>query len=213
MRARRALAARRAWATAPRWRAISSRCRPTRERPWNSASTRRTCSSSGTGSAAATRFGRRSACRSRSPSACRNSRAAGRRARHGRALPHGAAGRQHARAAGAARNLVPQIPRRTDPRRAALRPVPAALRRPTCSSWTWRAMARGSTRDGRPVDDPTGPVIWGEPGTNGQHAFYQLIHQGTQLIPVDFIAPLTSPTRSATTMRSCSPTASRRARR
>jgi glucose-6-phosphate isomerase len=35
----------------------------------------------------------------------------------------------------------------------------------------------------------TGPVIWGEPGTNGQHAFYQLIHQGTQLIPADFIAP------------------------
>jgi glucose-6-phosphate isomerase len=38
----------------------------------------------------------------------------------------------------------------------------------------------------------TGPVIWGEPGTNGQHAFYQLIHQGTRLIPCDFIAPVTS---------------------
>lgn len=44
-------------------------------------------------------------------------------------------------------------------------------------------------RDGRPVDWNTGPVIWGEPGTNGQHAFYQLIHQGTRLIPCDFIAP------------------------
>jgi glucose-6-phosphate isomerase len=42
-------------------------------------------------------------------------------------------------------------------------------------------------RDGRPVDYQTGPVIWGEPGTNGQHAFYQLIHQGTKLIPCDFI--------------------------
>jgi glucose-6-phosphate isomerase len=41
--------------------------------------------------------------------------------------------------------------------------------------------------DGRPVDYQTGPVIWGEPGTNGQHAFYQLIHQGTKLIPCDFI--------------------------
>jgi len=42
-------------------------------------------------------------------------------------------------------------------------------------------------RDGRRVDYETGPVIWGEPGTNGQHAFYQLIHQGTKLIPADFI--------------------------
>ena len=45
-------------------------------------------------------------------------------------------------------------------------------------------------RDGNPVDYKTGPVIWGEPGTNGQHAFYQLIHQGTRMIPADFIAPL-----------------------
>ncbi len=43
-------------------------------------------------------------------------------------------------------------------------------------------------RSGRPVSYSTGPVIWGEPGTNGQHAFFQLIHQGTQLIPCDFIA-------------------------
>jgi glucose-6-phosphate isomerase len=47
-------------------------------------------------------------------------------------------------------------------------------------------------RDGQPVNYQTGPVIWGEPGTNGQHAFYQLIHQGTKLIPCDFIAPATS---------------------
>jgi glucose-6-phosphate isomerase len=44
------------------------------------------------------------------------------------------------------------------------------------------------TRDGRAVDYPTGPVVWGEPGTNGQHAFFQLIHQGTRLVPADFIA-------------------------
>lgn len=44
------------------------------------------------------------------------------------------------------------------------------------------------TRGGQRVDYSTGPVIWGEPGTNGQHAFYQLIHQGTRLIPCDFIA-------------------------
>jgi glucose-6-phosphate isomerase len=41
--------------------------------------------------------------------------------------------------------------------------------------------------DGEPVAVPTGPVVWGQPGTNGQHAFYQLIHQGTRLIPCDFI--------------------------
>lgn len=44
-------------------------------------------------------------------------------------------------------------------------------------------------RNGKPVDYQTGPIIWGEPGTNGQHAFYQLIHQGTKLVPCDFIAP------------------------
>ena len=47
-------------------------------------------------------------------------------------------------------------------------------------------------RDGNAVDYDTGMVLWGEPGTNGQHAFYQLIHQGTRLIPADFLAPLHS---------------------
>ncbi|SDH79875.1 glucose-6-phosphate isomerase [Mucilaginibacter gossypii] len=47
-------------------------------------------------------------------------------------------------------------------------------------------------RNGKDVDYSTGPIIWGEPGTNGQHAFYQLIHQGTKLIPADFIAPAQS---------------------
>jgi len=47
-------------------------------------------------------------------------------------------------------------------------------------------------RSGNRVNYSTGPIIWGEPGTNGQHAFYQLIHQGTQMIPADFIAPAQS---------------------
>jgi glucose-6-phosphate isomerase len=47
-------------------------------------------------------------------------------------------------------------------------------------------------RNGQPIQYQTGPVIWGEPGTNGQHAFYQLIHQGTKIIPCDFIAPAIS---------------------
>jgi len=51
---------------------------------------------------------------------------------------------------------------------------------------------KGVDRDGNTVDYDTGMVVWGEPGTNGQHAFYQLIHQGTRLIPADFLAPLRS---------------------
>ena len=47
-------------------------------------------------------------------------------------------------------------------------------------------------RDGDRVDYQTGPIIWGEPGTNGQHSFYQLVHQGTKLIPADFLAPAQS---------------------
>ena len=46
---------------------------------------------------------------------------------------------------------------------------------------------KGVTVDGKPVTGPTGPVVWGEPGTNGQHAFFQLLHQGTDTIPVEFI--------------------------
>ncbi|EDO37039.1 predicted protein [Nematostella vectensis] len=46
------------------------------------------------------------------------------------------------------------------------------------------------TRFGEEVDYSTGPIVWGEPGTNGQHAFYQLIHQGTKMIPADFLAPI-----------------------
>jgi len=49
-------------------------------------------------------------------------------------------------------------------------------------------------RDGLPVGHATGPILWGEPGTNGQHAFYQLIHQGTELIPADFLAAASSQT-------------------
>ncbi|WP_457596421.1 glucose-6-phosphate isomerase [Hydrogenimonas sp.] len=51
---------------------------------------------------------------------------------------------------------------------------------------------KSTTRDGQRVHYQTGPIVWGEPGTNGQHAFYQLIHQGTELIPCDFIAPAQS---------------------
>jgi glucose-6-phosphate isomerase len=47
---------------------------------------------------------------------------------------------------------------------------------------------KGVMLDGTPVATPTGPIVWGEPGTNGQHAFFQLLHQGTDIVPVEFIA-------------------------
>ncbi|HLY15761.1 MAG TPA: glucose-6-phosphate isomerase [Bryobacteraceae bacterium] len=53
---------------------------------------------------------------------------------------------------------------------------------------TMESNGKHVTLDGNPVTYPTGPVYWGEPGTNGQHSFYQLIHQGTAMIPCDFIA-------------------------
>jgi glucose-6-phosphate isomerase len=57
---------------------------------------------------------------------------------------------------------------------------------------TMESNGKHVTLDGRVVDYPTGPVYWGEPGTNGQHSFYQLIHQGSELIPTDFIGFLHS---------------------
>ena len=64
---------------------------------------------------------------------------------------------------------------------------------------TMESNGKHVTLDGIEVDYPTGPVYWGEPGTNGQHSFYQLIHQGTRLIPCDFIAfaPRPEPARPA----------------
>jgi glucose-6-phosphate isomerase len=53
---------------------------------------------------------------------------------------------------------------------------------------TMESNGKHVTLDGQPVTYPTGPIYWGEPGTNGQHSFYQLIHQGTRLIPCDFLA-------------------------
>jgi glucose-6-phosphate isomerase len=64
-----------------------------------------------------------------------------------------------------------------------LRRLPAYLQQLTMESNGKRV-----TLDGQPVDYATSPVYWGEPGTNGQHSFYQLIHQGTQIVPCDFLA-------------------------
>ncbi len=68
-----------------------------------------------------------------------------------------------------------------------LRSLPAYLQQADMES-----NGKRIARDGEPVDYTTGPIIWGAAGTDGQHAFYQLIHQGTQLIPADFILPAQS---------------------
>src|SRR5690606_39206021 len=56
-----------------------------------------------------------------------------------------------------------------------------------CQQLDMESNGKRVTLDGTVVDYQTGPIIWGQPGTNGQHAYYQLIHQGTRLIPCDFI--------------------------
>ena len=71
--------------------------------------------------------------------------------------------------------------------------APASACRPTCSSWRWRATASASTCEGQALPFGTRPVLWGEPGTNGQHAYFQMLHQGTDVMPVEFIARASEP--------------------
>ena len=69
---------------------------------------------------------------------------------------------------------------------------------------TMESNGKHVTLDGAPVGCDTGPIYWGEPGTNGQHSFYQLIHQGTRLIPCDFIAFVRAAESARTTTTTCS---------
>ena len=116
-----------------------------------------------------------------------------------RALPRGAARAQPAGAAGPARGLV----RRTSsaPRRSPCCPYDQYLHRfpAYLQQLTMESNGKHVTLDGDAVDYETGAIFWGEPGTNGQHSFYQLIHQGTKLIPCDFIGfmELAQPARRA----------------
>ena len=113
---------------------------------------------------------------------------AGRRPRDGRAFPHRAAGAEPAGAPGPARRLVSQLPRLHEPQHRALPQRAEARCRPTCSSWRWKATASRSTLAGEALPFGTSPVLWGEPGTNGQHAYFQMLHQGTDVMPLEFIA-------------------------
>ena len=174
-------------ATRPRSRSTSSRCRRTPTRSRRSASTRTTCSASGTGSAAATRWTRRSASRRCSRSA---------RTRFRELLAGFHAMDEHFRTTPLERNLPVLMGLLcvwygdffgaqtvgVMPYSQYLKRFPAYLQQLTMES-----NGKHVTLDGRAVDYETGAVFWGEPGTNGQHSFYQLIHQGTKLIPVDLI--------------------------
>ena len=111
---------------------------------------------------------------------------AGRLPRDGRALPRGAAGREPAGADGPARvwygDFFGAQTCGVFPYDQYLHRFPAYLQQLTMES-----NGKHVTLDGAHVDYDTGAIFWGEPGTNGQHSFYQLIHQGTRLIPCDFI--------------------------
>jgi glucose-6-phosphate isomerase len=122
--------------------------------------------------------------------------------------------RQPAGAAGPAGRLVPQLPPLHQPQRGALPPGPARL--PAyLQQLEMESNGKCVDLDGEPLPFGTSPVVWGEPGTNGQHAYFQMLHQGTDVIPVEFIAvqdrPAAPACRPAHT--SCWPTAWRRARR
>ena len=182
------LAARGAAATRRRSPSTSSPSRPTPRRSPSSASTRPTCSASGTGSAAATRWTRRSACRRCSRSARTNFRAM---------LAGFHAMDEHFRTAPFERNLPVLLGLLAVwyndffgaqtvavlPYDQYLKRFPAYLQQLDDGE---QRQARHARRARASTTRP-GPIYWGEPGTNGQHSFYQLIHQGTQLIPCDFI--------------------------
>ena len=177
------------WAAMPRRSpSISSPSRPMPKRSRSSASTPPTCSSSGTGSAAAIRWIRRSASRpcwrSARRTSARCSTASTQMDEHFRTAPFehnlpvlmGLLGVWYNDFFGA--QTVAVLPYDQY-----LKRFPAYLQQLTMES-----NGKHVTLDGAPVDYQTGPIYWGEPGTNGQHSFYQLIHQGTRLIPCDFIA-------------------------
>ncbi|BAH51120.1 glucose-6-phosphate isomerase [Rhodococcus opacus B4] len=106
---------------------------------------------------------------------CSSGRAADGVARVERAGPPGPAG-----------FLVRELLRRRDPGGPALRQRPPAL--PAyLQQLAMESNGKSVQLNGTPADVSTGAVWWGEPGTNGQHAFYQLLHQGTHLVPVDFL--------------------------
>ncbi len=171
-----------------RRQALRRRLDQRREGGRSSASTPPTCSASGTGSAAAIRWIRRSACRPCSRSGPSTS---------ARMLAGFHEMDEHFRTAPFERNLPVLLGLLAlwyndffGAQTVAVLPYEQYLKRfpAYLQQLTMESNGKRVTLDGEPVDYDTGPIYWGEPGTNGQHSFYQLIHQGTRLIPCDFIA-------------------------
>ena len=178
--------ARHAWRNS-RVQTFRSRIDAVRTKWLNSASNHRAYLASGTGWAADIRFGRRSVWRSPSasgPSISRNFCAAvsiltriSRRRRFLAIFPR----LWDSSASGTAMCLAARR-MRSFPTTSVSRVFP-----PICNNSTWKMNGKSVTRDGALVATATGPVIFGEPGTNGQHAFFQLLHQGTDVTPIDFL--------------------------
>jgi glucose-6-phosphate isomerase len=140
-------------------------------------------------------------------------RAAGRRPCHGPALCRGAAGANLPVLLGLLDVWYRNFHRLHQPLRGALPPGPARL---PAYLQQLEMESNGKRVDlhGQPLPYGTSPVVWGEPGTNGQHAYFQMLHQGTDVVPVEFIA--VKPDAHVawrTCTPSCWPTAWRRARR
>ncbi len=112
------------------------------------------------------------------------------RERHRRALHERAVRAESAGAHGAARRLEPDAS--STSRRSRCCPTTSASRacRRTCSSWKWKATASRCRSRASASIFATAPVVWGEPGSNAQHSFFQMLHQGTPTAALDFIAPL-----------------------
>jgi glucose-6-phosphate isomerase len=175
----------------PSCTATSSPCRATTRPPWPSASAKKTSSRCGTGSAGVTRCGRPSVCRSPWPSACQLQGTAVRCLHHGPALPDRAV-RQNMPVLLALLGVwYGNFWGAQEPRDPAVRPLPAQHHQALAAAGHG-IQRQERAQDGTPVKTDTGPVIWGGVGCNGQHAYHQLLHQGTQLIPADFIVPVVS---------------------
>ena len=175
-------------ATTRRWRSTSWRCRPTPSRSPSSASTPTNMFEFwdwvGGRYSYDSAIGLSLDDRDRPRAVPRDAR---RLPRDRRALPHHAVRAQPARAPRPHRRLVHRLLRRRDAGGPPVQRSTSTASPPTCSSSTWRATASRSRSTATRSPCRPGPIVWGQPGTNGQHAFYQLIHQGTRLIPCDFI--------------------------
>ncbi len=152
---------------------------------------RRTCSASGTGSAVATRSGAPSGCRSHCSSAWTRSRRCSRAATRSTSTSVRRPSRRTSRSSWGCSAIW--YSNFFGASTHAILPYDQYMSRFAAYFQQGDMESNGKrvTRDGRFIEDyTTGPIVWGEPGTNGQHAFYQLLHQGTRLVPCDFLAPL-----------------------